>query len=515
MNILMYLRKSRADAELEARGEMETLERHRTILLDYAKKNKLHITEIYKELVSGETIASRPVMQRLLDEVEQGKWDGVLVMEIERLARGDTIDQGIVARSFKYGNTKIITPLKTYDPANEYDEEYFEFGLFMSRREYKTINRRIQRGRVQSVKDGKFISSVAPYGYNKVKIKDAKGYTLEINKTESQVVRLIYEQYISGKGMTAIAEGLDKMGIMPRRRNTWSKSTINDILKNPVYTGKIRWSYRPYKKTPNGSGIEVHREKNNDCILVPGLHEAIITDEMFDKAAQVRGHNSRQRTKKDAGLQNPLSGIVYCEKCGALMSRTGAGGHNKYNTLYCRNKQCSNISAPIFLIEEKIIEGLKEWLAGYKIEISRRVNAGQNSSANQLSIDAIEKELAETEKQILNTYDLLERGIYTTEIFTQRNKFLTEKKQNFINALEKAKSQTNNYISAKNILENFIPGTAAILASYFTLNTIQKNYVLKTLLENAVYSKDTPNTKGNAGNANFSVILSPRIPTKN
>ena len=50
-------------------------------------------------------------------------------MEVERLARGETIDQGDVAQAFQYSDTKIITPLKTYDPTNEYDEEYFEFGV--------------------------------------------------------------------------------------------------------------------------------------------------------------------------------------------------------------------------------------------------------------------------------------------------------------------------------------------------------------------------------------------------
>ena len=153
MPFCMYLRKSRADADAEARGEGETLARHEKALLEVSKRGHYNVTEIYREVVSGETIAARPVMQRLLSEVEQGAWEGVLVMEVERLARGDTIDQGIVAQTFKFSDTKIITPIKTYDPANEYDEEYFEFGLFMSRREYKTINRRLQRGRVASVKE--------------------------------------------------------------------------------------------------------------------------------------------------------------------------------------------------------------------------------------------------------------------------------------------------------------------------------------------------------------------------
>ncbi len=116
MAYLIYLRKSRMDMEAEARGEGETLARHRTTLLALARRMGLEIGGIYEEIVSGETIAARPQMQRLLSEVEAGQWEGVLVMEVERLARGDSIDQGIVAQAFKYSGTKIITPAKTYDP---------------------------------------------------------------------------------------------------------------------------------------------------------------------------------------------------------------------------------------------------------------------------------------------------------------------------------------------------------------------------------------------------------------
>ena len=158
----MYLRKSRADEEAEARGEGETLKRHEKILFALSKKLNKPISKIYREIESGETIAQRPEVQNLLRDIEQGMWEGVFVVEIERLARGDTIDQGIVAQTFKYSNTQIITPMKIYDPNNEFDEEYFEFGLFMSRREYKTINRRLQQGRESSAKEGKFTGSVPP-----------------------------------------------------------------------------------------------------------------------------------------------------------------------------------------------------------------------------------------------------------------------------------------------------------------------------------------------------------------
>ena len=155
----IYLRKSRADIEAEAKGEGETLARHHAQLMELARRRDLNVTRIYKEIVSGENIAARPQMQLLLADISENKYDGVIVMEIERLARGDTIDQGVVAQAFKSTDTKIITPTKTYDPANEFDEEYFEFSLFMSRREYKTIRRRMEAGLLASCKKGNYIGT--------------------------------------------------------------------------------------------------------------------------------------------------------------------------------------------------------------------------------------------------------------------------------------------------------------------------------------------------------------------
>ena len=235
MAYLIYLRKSRADAEAEARGEGETLARHRAALLALARRMGMEIGGIYEEIVSGETIAARPQMQRLLAEVEAGQWDGVLVMEIERLARGDSIDQGIVAQAFKYSGTRIITPAKTYDPANEFDEEYFEFGLFMSRREYKTIKRRMIAGRIASVKEGKYMGKTDPYGYFRIKVRDGKGYTLEPNPPQAAIVREIFDLRLQGVGCYVIACRLNARGERTSAGVAWSAQSVRNVLRNCLY----------------------------------------------------------------------------------------------------------------------------------------------------------------------------------------------------------------------------------------------------------------------------------------
>jgi site-specific DNA recombinase len=512
---VMYLRKSRADIDAENRGELETLARHKKALLELAKKMKLPIDKIYEEVASGETIASRPVMQQLLHDIEDGMWDSVLVMEVERLARGDGIDQQIVLNTFKLGNTKIITPIKTYDPNDEYDEEYFEFGLFMSRREYKTINRRIQRGRIASVKEGKFITSVPPYGYDKVKLQNDKGYTLQPNELESKVVKMIFDLYIQGKGMTVISNELDKLNIKPRYRSTWSKSTISDILHNPVYIGKIRWSYRAEKKTNVDGEIKKTRKLNEKYLYIDGIHEPIVNEEVFNQAQKVRKQNTYKRVKDDLTLKNPLTGLIYCKKCGSVMNRLGSNKKNPYDTIRCSNKYCDNISAPMFLIEQKLVKFLSDWLKDYEIEISR--NFGEESKLVTISIaeeklQSLKKDVNIIEDQISETYDLLERKVYTVEIFQKRLQQLTDKKNQLAQSIADLETQKLNQATVNDIKTKYIPQFKKLIELYPKIKSAEeKNQILKNMVSRIEYIKTEPNHKGTLSNDNFTLDLYPLL----
>ncbi|SHF03751.1 Site-specific DNA recombinase [Tissierella praeacuta DSM 18095] len=492
----MYLRKSRKDIESELGGEEETLKRHENILLDLATKMNISINKdaIYREVVSGETIASRPEMQRLLSDVEQGVWKGVFVIEVERLARGDTMDQGLVAQTFKYSNTKIISPMKIYDPLNEFDEEYFEFGLFMSRREYKAINRRLQRGRIQSIQEGKYLGTMAPYGYKRVKLKNQKGYTLEINPNEAKIVKLIYKLYTDDNriGISLIANKLNEIKIPTVKGGDWTTSTIRGILSNPVYIGKIRWNSRPeVKKMIEGKIIkERPRADKKDWILVKGLHNPIIDEYIFNLAQKYLEKNPTVPVPTRYKIMNPLAGLIVCKICNRKLKRRPY--KNYPATLICDGPTCTNVSSYLNLVEKRLLDSLEIWLQEHKLKYKKQENKKYN-----LEIDIINKSISKLDikldtlnKQLNNMYDLLEQGIYSNQLFINRSKLICEE----IDSLKKDKNYLLNKINSEEYSELhkeiLIPKIENIIKVYWTLDEpADKNNLLKEILEKAVYCK--------------------------
>ena len=527
MQYCLYLRKSRADAEAEERGEGETLARHEKTLLELAKKQNLNVTEIYREIVSGETIAARPVMQHLLQEVEQGLWSGVLVMEVERLARGDTIDQGIVAQTFKYSDTKIITPMKTYNPNDEFDEEYFEFGLFMSRREYKTINRRLQRGRIASVKEGKYVANKSPYGYERVRIDGDKGWTLAPIKEEADIIKLIFELYTTGEmqpdgsykrlGTSLIARRLNNMNIPSKTGREWRLPTIRDILINPVYIGMIRWNSRKnIKKMVDGQVvISRPRSKDGEYILAKGLHPAIISEETFNLAQEFMQKNPPRPIGERNTVKNPLSGLVICGKCGRRMVRRPYNNRNSNDTLMCPEPQCKNVSSALYLVEERILNSLKNWLNEYKLKWNISSDTHKKSSQSEIKRKAINKlqnELDVLRNQLNKTYDLLEQEIYDIETFLERSRSLSQRINQTKDNISVLEADLNVEMIREKSSVNIIPKVEQLLEVYHELPTPKdKNDMLKDVLEKVTYSKEN-NTRWHGSPDDFEITIYPKIP---
>ena len=509
----IYLRKSREDIESEKYGEGETLARHEKILTTLAQKRNLTIGKIYREVVSGETISERKEMQKLLKDVENEKWSGVLVVEVERLARGDTADQGRVSKAFKYSHTKIITPVKTYDPDNEFDEEYFEFGLFMSRREYKTINRRLQRGREISVSEGKFVGNIAPFGYDRVKLKDSKGYTLSINQEEASIVKEIFRLYtFENNTINSVVKQLNDMNLKPRISNEWTISSMKDILSNPTYTGKIVWNRRKQKKKTRNGHLIISRPRNQDYLIYDGLHEAIIDNKTWDLVQEKRKQNT-PKVKHSNQIQNPLVGLIFCEKCGKPMQRRSYTKTDKPATLMCSNSKCDNISSKLYIVENKIIEALKIWLENYKVNYEIKDNLStDNNKITEQSISATKKELEKENAKLNKIYDFLENGIYSKDEFINRSKSIKDNIQNLENKLEKYNLLLQKNVEMQNEKEIMIPKLESVIDLYDKLETAEdKNILLKSILAKVTYLKTEKAIKKDSDPTNFELYVYPKI----
>ena len=494
MAYCMYLRKSRADREAEARGEGETLARHEKTLLELAARMNINITKIYKEIVSGETIAARPVVQQLLSEVRHGLWEGVLVMEIERLARGDTKDQGTVTQAFQLSDTQIITPIKTFAPSDEFDEEYLEFNLFMSRREYKTINRRIQRGRVRSILEGKYISPDPPYGYDRIKIENDSGYTLQIREDQAAAVRLMFNWYVDEQiGSYTIATRLNEYGYKPAKSENWSAASVRGILANPVYAGYIKWGERAEIKYIDEETGEIKKSRpySENFTLVEGLHDGIISKDIFDKAQEIKKNNIISSASGFHGLKSPLAGLVKCGICGKTMQRQEEKRRGSV-WLLCATQNCNCASSHFEYVEEAILEGMRRWLIDLKV-----TPALPHAKQDDISPAIVrqEEELEKMECQTQKLHDLLEQGIYDIDTFLHRQQILADKKASIkkaLSELEKKKKQQRQVLS----IDEFLPKVKHVLDVYDVLESPEdKNRLLKTVLQKAVYTKTEKGVK--------------------
>lgn len=512
----IYLRKSRKDIELEAAGGADTLSRHRDTLLSLAHRLGLNITHIYEEVVSGDTISERPEMQNLLDAVELGAWKGVLVMEIPRLARGDTIDQGVVAQAFRYSHTLIITPEKTYYPDNEFDEEYMEFGLFMSRREYKAINRRIQRGRLFSVQEGKWVANKPPYGWQRVKLQGEKGYTLEPDPTTSETVKLMYDlAHDQRLKPPTIATQLNALGVPSPVGGIWDSHAVRYILRNPVNAGWVRWGARPQKKTVINGEVRHSRPRvSPDATrLYPGRHEALVSQDVFDDVVAFISGPSRPGPKQ-VETKNPLSGLIICGSCGHAMVRRPYQSGRK-ETLLCPHNYCSTVASDLDAVEASLLDALSSWLHTLELEAEHNAPSSQNSdptSPLRAQLAALDKEHTKLAAQEQRAYELVEQGVYSTDTFLSRSKAISDK-QAANRALSAHLSDELARLERQQAAHSqLIPSIRQVLGSYSKASSPkEKNDLLKSVLQKVVYTKSKRNNRYNTG-GDMRLQLFPKLP---
>lgn len=506
-----YGRKSRTDDVLLSVEEV--LEKHSKIIEEYAIKylgGPIPPENKYMEVGSGESLKDRPEITRLLKDIEDPAVKAIIVVDVQRLSRGDLEDAGRLIRLLRYTNTYVITPMKIYDLRDEYDRDAFERELKRGN-EYLEYFKKIQaRGKLLSVKEGNYVGSTAPYGFDRIEKFEANGkksyYTLIERKDQADVVRMIFNWYCEEDiGVTAICRRLENIGAKTKTGcKTWKPSIIFSILENHHYIGCTRWNWRKTVKIIEDQEIKKLRPKAkvDEFLLFEGKHDGIISEEQFNKAREIRG--KRHRTRRDLTLKNPFSGIMFCKKCGHKI------GYNTYTRngveyappkLVCNNQvHCKTGSVNFQEVFDYVRKVLRDCIEDFEVRIEN--NHDDSFKLHRDLVERLEKQLKDLEKKEIEQwdaqYDPDPNKRLPQHVFGKLNEKVLKEKEEVNKALDKAKDSMPKHIDYR---EELIKTTDALrVLEDPELDAKTKNRYLKTVISKMVYERD-PNVRISKENA--------------
>ncbi len=415
--VALYCRVSteeQANEGYSIQAQLQTL-RH------YAKLYNWHISNEYvDEGISGKNISSRPAIQQLMADVENDEFEAVLVWKISRLSR-NMLDTLVMLDKFEENNVKFISYSENFDTGSPIGRLVVQLMASIAEMERNTLSENVKLGMKQRATEGSWNGGIV-FGYNSVEKE------LVINEDEAKVVRLIYELYLSGKGLKAIANHLNKRGYRTKRNKYFSINGVAQILDNPIYKGKISWLKVENWDTKRRKG------KNPNPILVDGKHEAIIANDLWHLVQTRRMSKSfKQRQSNEPFL---LSSLLRCPDCGqgmvpSITSYTRKDGTKRKHRYYVcsdfHNKgssACKSNGIKAYEAENKVIGRIENFLTNgeYFISTIQSLNNQSFHATSELKrdLERIEKRLLEIEQLQEKYLEAFEQNLFPVAILQER-----------------------------------------------------------------------------------------------
>ena len=481
---LLYLRKSRQDDPNETVEQV--LAKHEEQLQEWAERElgcRIPEENIYREIVSGESIAARDEIKKVLARIEDPAVAGVVVMEPSRLSRGDLADCSKIIDSFRFSRSLVATPYMTYDLERKMERKFFKDELLRGNDFLEYTKDILFRGRVAAHKRGCYLGNYAPYGFKKVKA--GKDHTLEIIEDQAEVVRLVFNLYTKeDRTPYQIACRLNEMGVKPARAKTWAKDTIRHMLRNPHYAGYV--AFNRIKKTPvleNGEIVYKRlAQPEEEQIIAEGKHTGIISRDVWEAAQGLVARHPRVNYEKE--IKNPYAGIIVCSKCGrALRLHPYKHAEDRFT---CKLRPPCYKSVKASAVHEAVLVALEEAELP-ALELKVQNGDGDARKIQQRLLAKLEDQMEKYRAQEERQYELLETNPeYPQEVFNRRNRELRAKMDECQAAIYKAKSalpQSVDYAERVLALKNAI----AILKDA-DATPAEQNRIVKAIVQRIEYS---------------------------
>lgn len=322
---------------IEQSEEGYSIDEQERLLRSWAEKNNYEVYKCYSDRgISGKDIKNRPALKELLKDAEEKKFDMVISWKINRISRklADVLKIVDILEKNDITFKSYSEPFETDTPAGKMQ---FQMMALIGEFERGTIAQNVKMGMCAKAKAGEWCGGRV-LGYDLVPMENKEGTKrgktkLTINEIEARSVRLIFNEYVNGKGYKAITNQLNKLGYKTKKGNDFSVGSIREILTNPVYIGKVRYNVR------QNWSEKRRRNINANPIITDGVHEPIIDEVLWDKVQAIMESKKGKPSRIYDG-EYPLTGILRCPKCGAgmVISRTTnklADGTKKRIAYYC------------------------------------------------------------------------------------------------------------------------------------------------------------------------------------
>ena len=396
-----------------------SLDAQRARMKAYADFNDYEIVGEYEDAgKSGKSIEGRLQFNQMMEDVKSGKDNVsyVLVFKLSRFGRNaaDVLSTLQVMQDF---GVNLICVEDGIDSSKDAGKLMISVLSAVAEIERENIRVQTMEGRIQKAREGKWNGGFAPYGYKLVNGK------LEINEEEAVAIRTIYDQYVNTDiGSNGISKYLENHGIRKIQRQN-GKNPLFDahlvrlILKNPVYCGKIAYGRRKTEKV-HGTRNEYRLVEQVDFLLVDGLHEAIISEEVWNAAqakliAQAKKYEHVNKGKDER--THLLSGIVRCPVCGAGMYGNKSIKYKKDGIKYkdffyygCKHRSMQRGHKCDYkkqIREELLDDAVAEVIV--KLVSNPQFAAMMQEKINmKVDTTAIDQEIANYEKQLRQDYSI-------------------------------------------------------------------------------------------------------------
>lgn len=385
----------------------------------YADFNDYQIVGEYEDAgKSGKSIEGRASFCRMMEDIKSGK-DGisyVLVFKLSRFGRNaaDVLSTLQVMQDF---GVNLICVEDGIDSSKDAGKLMISVLSAVAEIERENIRVQTMEGRIQKAREGRWNGGFAPYGYRLV------DGVLQINEDEAPAIRTIFEQYVStDTGANGLSKYLETHGFqkLTRQNGTsplFSATLIRAILKNPVYCGKIAFGRRKLEKI-HGTRNEYHQVPQENYLLVDGLHEGIVSEELWNAAqvkllAQSKRYEPVNRSKTEQA--HLLSTLVKCPVCGAGMYSNKCTKRKKDGTPYksfsyysCKHRKMQRGQKCDFnkQIQEEVLDNAVVEVIIKLVSNPKFAAMMQEKINSKVDTTAIEQEIAAAEKMLRQYYSV-------------------------------------------------------------------------------------------------------------